>query len=119
METGTEFMVVRIRFGRGAAISPRSGKNSRIARLAASVLTLVAISCGSLGMWRIGTDLEWAGDFVFPRGLFSHWQVWIAAAAAVQYLSWRLARYAGEAVPLESESEPAKDSSDTRATTNA
>jgi hypothetical protein len=117
-------MVVRIRFGRGAAISPRAGKNSRMARLAASVLTLVAISCGSLGMWRIGTDLDWAGDFVFSQGLFSHWQVWIAAAVAVQYLSWRLGRYAGEAVPPgpvseEAEGSPAAGQPDTRATTNA
>ena len=103
-------MVVKIRFGRGAVMSPRSGKNGRIARLAASLLTMVAISCGSLGMWRIGTDLEWAGDFVFPQGLLSHWQVWIASAVAVQYLSWRLSRYAGEAV--QPEPEPAKNSPD-------
>jgi hypothetical protein len=75
-------------------------------------------------MWRIGTDLDWAGDFVFSRGLFSHWQVWIAAAIAVQYLSWRLGRYAGETISPGPESEPAEDSpaaghSDTRATTNA
>jgi hypothetical protein len=31
---------------------------------------------------------------VFPTGLLSHWQVWIAAAAATQYGCWRLTRYA-------------------------
>jgi hypothetical protein len=112
-------MVLKIRFGRGAVVSQRSGKNSRIARLAASVLTLVAISCGSFGIWRIGTDLDWAGDFVFPQGLLSHWQVWIAAAIAVQYLSWRLARYAGQAVaPEPVEPAPESPASD-RAATNA
>ena len=100
-------MVVKIRFGRGAVVSRRTGKNSRIARLAASLLTLVSISCASLGMWRVGTDLEWAGDFVFSEGLLSHWQVWIGAAVAVQYLSWRLTRYAGKAVPPEPAIEPA------------
>ena len=116
-------MVVKIRFGRGAVVSRRAGKNSRIARLAASVLTLVSISCASLGLWRIGTDLAWAGDFVFPGGLLSHWQVWIATAIAVQYLSWQLSRYAGKAIPLELEVEPADDSPAsqpaTRATNNA
>ncbi|HWE49818.1 MAG TPA: hypothetical protein VG273_08520 [Bryobacteraceae bacterium] len=87
-------MVVRIRFGRGPVVMRRQGKNSRIAMLAASLLTLVSISCGSLGLWRIGTDLNWAGDFVFSQGLLSHWQVWIGAAIAVQYGCWRLTRYA-------------------------
>jgi hypothetical protein len=96
-------MVVKIRFGRGPVVSRRSGKNSRIATLTASLLTLVSISCASLGMWRIGTDLQWAGEFVFPSGFLSHWQVWAGAAIAVQYFSWRLARYAQRAIPPEVE----------------
>lgn len=87
-------MVVRIRFGRGPVVTRRKGKNSRIAMLAASLLTLVSISCAALGLWRVGTDLDWTGGFVFSRGLLSHWQVWIGAAAIVQYASWRLVRYA-------------------------
>ena len=94
MECRAEFMVVKIRFGRGPVVMRRQGKNSRMAMLAASFLTLVSISCGSLGLWRIGTDLDWAGDFVFSQGLLSHWQVWIGAAIAVQYGCWRLTRYA-------------------------
>jgi hypothetical protein len=112
-------MVVKIRFGRGAVVSRRSGKNRRLARLAASMLTLVSISCAALGIWRLGSDLAWTGDFVFSGGLLSHWQVWVAAAIAVQYLSWRLARYARQAIPQEPEEEPAKDSATTmRVTSN-
>ena len=96
-------MVVKVRFGRGPVITRRKGKNSRIARLAASLLTLVSISCASLGLWRVGTDLDWAGGFVFPQGFLSHWQVWIGAAAAVQYAAWRLTRYAGASVPQEAD----------------
>lgn len=103
MEVKTEFMVVKVRFGRGPVITRRKGKNSRIAQLAASLLTLVSISCASLGMWRVGTDLEWAGGFVFPEGFLSHWQVWIGAAVAVQYAAWRLTRYAGETVPQQAD----------------
>ena len=91
-------MVVKIRFGRGPMVSRRSGKNSRMARLASSVLTLVALGCASLGAWRVATDLGWAGDFVFAAGIQSHWQVWIAAAAGIQYAAWRLLRYATAAV---------------------
>lgn len=87
-------MVVRIRFGRGPVVKRRKGKNSRIATLAASLLTMTSISCGALGLWRVGTDLEWTGGFVFSEGLLSHWQVWIGIAVAIQYISWRLSRYA-------------------------
>lgn len=96
-------MVVRIRFGRGPVVMRRKGKNSRIATLAASLLTMVSISCASLGLWRLGTDLDWAGGFVFSQGFLSHWQVWIGAAAAVQYASWRLSRYARAATMQENQ----------------
>jgi len=78
--------------GRGPLMT-REERNSRIAMLSAGLLTLVAISCASLGLWRMGTDLDWAGDFVFQQGFLSHWQVWIGAAVGVQYASWRLTRY--------------------------
>jgi hypothetical protein len=87
-------MVVKIRFGQGPVVTRRKGKNSRIATLSASLLTLVSISCASLGMWRVATDLDWAGDFVFRDGFLSHWQVWVGAATGVQYAAWRLTRYA-------------------------
>jgi hypothetical protein len=78
-------------------------KNSRIAILSASLLTLVALSCASLGLWRVGTDLDWAGDFVIRDGFLSHWQVWIGSAVCVQYTSWWLARYASIAQRREAE----------------
>jgi hypothetical protein len=111
-------MVVKVRFGRGAVVSRRSGKNRRLARLAASVLTLVSISCAALGIWRLGGDLAWTGDFVFSGGFLSHWQVWVAAAIGVQYLSWRLASYAGQAIAQEPEVAPAEDSPAMRVPTN-
>lgn len=86
-------MLVRIRFGRGASIQRRNRKNARAAMAASTCGTLAAISCGTLGGWRLGQDLGWAGDFVFESGVFSHWQVWLSAAALLQYGSWRLARY--------------------------
>ena len=69
--------------GRGRATTPEE-RNGRIAMMSASLLTLVAIGCGSLGLWRVGTDLEWAGDFVIQDGFLSHWQVWGAFALTAQ-----------------------------------
>jgi hypothetical protein len=117
LEFGIRSMVVKIRFANGPVVSRRGGKNGRLATLAASVLTMVSISCASLAIWRLGTDLEWAGDFVFPNGFLSHWQVWLGAAIAVQYLGWRLSRYAQTAT-LPEPGEPAKDSAAEAATAN-
>jgi hypothetical protein len=89
------FMVVKIRFGHGSVVARRKGKNKRIALLVAAFFTMVAICCASLGMWRFSQDIGLAsGDFVFQDGLLSHWQVWFAAAAAIQYGCWRLGQYA-------------------------
>jgi hypothetical protein len=103
-------MVVKIRFGRGPVVTRRKGKNGRLASLAASLLTLVSLSCGSFALWRIGGDLDWAGDFVFRSGLLSHWQVWLGLALAVQYTSWRLARYGRNAGTQQREAEAAEES---------
>ena len=75
----------------------------RIMMLAGSLLTLVAISCASLGLWRMGVDLDWAGGFVFETGFLSHWQVWVGVAVGVQYTSFRLTRSVETPVPVRSE----------------
>jgi len=69
-------------------------KSGGIALLARGLLTLLAVGCGSLGLWRMGTDLEWPMTLSFKTDFYSHWQVWIGAAAGAQYASWRLTRYA-------------------------
>jgi hypothetical protein len=45
----------------------------------ASMLALV------FGLWRVGTDLGWTGNFLIASGLFSHWQVWMALAIALKF----------------------------------
>ena len=104
-------MVVKVRFGRGPVVTRRKGKNTRIALLAASLLTMVAICLASLGVWRFCQDVDLAGDFIFADGFLSHWQVWIGAAVLVQYTGWRLTRYARKvradaAVPVPEENKP-------------
>jgi hypothetical protein len=45
-----------------------------------------------LGIWRLASDLGMAGEFAIS-GIFSHWQVWIALAAALHIASVSLNRY--------------------------
>ncbi len=82
-------------------------KYGRIAILSASLLTLVAIGCGSLGLWRVGADLVWTESFFIQKGFLSHWQVWIGTALSMQYTSWWLVRYAGALRRREVEIAPA------------
>lgn len=95
-ETTTDLMVVTVRVGPGHISTPNA-KSSRFPILSANFLTLVAISCASLGLWRVGTDLDVAHNFVFQNGFLSHWQVWIGLAVGVQYASWHLNRFARSA----------------------
>jgi hypothetical protein len=59
----------------------------------AALLTPAAVVAASLGLWRIAADLNWAKDFAIPSGVFSHWQIWLGAAAALQFCSHILNRY--------------------------
>jgi hypothetical protein len=57
------------------------------------MLTPAAAIAAALALWRIGADLNWANRFAIPSGIFSHWQVWMGAAAALQFCSRILNRY--------------------------
>jgi hypothetical protein len=92
-------MVVRIRLTRTRPTEGTRRKNARAARLAAIVLTLVAICLASFGAWRVAEDLGWGGTFVISRGLFSHWQVWIAGAVLAQWGALKLLGYAKTTSP--------------------
>ena len=101
-------MVVRIRFRRGPRVERRKGKNSRLAWAAASLLTIGSVSCLALGVWRLGVDFGWAGNFVFPdESVLSHWQIWMLAALTIEFTAWKLNRYGkpkvAEAVQAEEE----------------
>ncbi|MGI8991414.1 MAG: hypothetical protein ACR2I2_17760 [Bryobacteraceae bacterium] len=60
---------------------------------AASLLTLVSVTCFILGVWRLGSDLGFAGPFAIRDGLLSHLYVWLAAAVVLQFFSWKLTTY--------------------------
>jgi len=58
-----------------------------------SLMAPLALMAWALGGWRIAADLKWAGAFAISQGFFSHWQVWIAVAIAVQFAAFLLHRY--------------------------
>jgi hypothetical protein len=100
-------MVVRIRFRRGPRVERRKGKNSRIAWVAAGLLTLGSVSCLTLGLWRLGVDFGWTANFVFPDdSVFSHWQIWITASLLIQTAVWKLNQYGKPKETFVREEEP-------------
>jgi len=59
-------------------------------QLANILVALLAPAAGIalvMGIWRVSTDLGWAGAFLISGGFFSHWQVWIALSIALKLLS--------------------------------
>jgi hypothetical protein len=87
-------MVVRIRFEMGPRIGvKRTERNKKLALAAAALLTPAALVASVLAIWRIAADLKFTNSFAIPSGLFSHWQVWLAAAVALQLCSRMLNRY--------------------------
>ena len=87
-------MVVRIRLNYGSVLRKTAAANRQAALIMSSLMTPLALMAGALGCWRIAADLKWTGEFAISRGLFSHWQVWIALAIAVQFGAFLLHRYA-------------------------
>ena len=78
-------MVVRIRITRVPRVS-------EVASGLAGPLTLLAVTCFSMSVWKILADLDWAGKFFISSGVLSHWQLWIASAVGAQLISFRLSR---------------------------
>lgn len=96
-------MKVRIRLRRDAVMERRIARSRELASVAAAFLTPAAAMALVLGVWRLGYDLKWTGEFAISRGVFSHWQVWIALAGVLQTCAAILNRYGRgggrEAVP--------------------
>lgn len=57
----------------------------QMANLLITLLTPASMLALVFGLWRVGADLGWAGNFLIASGLFSHWQVWMALALALKF----------------------------------
>jgi len=85
-------MMVRIKLQKGRPIQKKDGKNRQVASAIGALLIPAAFMAYVMGAWRLASDLGMAGEFAVT-GLFSHWQVWIALAAALHIASTSLNRY--------------------------
>jgi hypothetical protein len=86
-------MVVRIRFAQPSSPLERRIRNQRVAIAFATLLQPPAVAASALAVWSIGASYKWVGSFAFDRGLFSHWQTWLVAAAAIWLFASLLNRY--------------------------
>ena len=65
---------------------------TEISQEAASLVSVLLLNPGAMvalvfGIWRLGSDLGFAGPFVVSEGLFSHWLVWIMLSAGLKALA--------------------------------
>jgi hypothetical protein len=86
-------MVVRIRFGKGSKLGRKRPQDRRMALVLAALLPPSALTAAVLAIWRIAADLRWTSSFAISSGIFSHWQVWLGAAVALQMCARALNRY--------------------------
>ena len=69
------------------------GKNRNLAAAFAALVTPAALMACALGLWRLGADLGFTSDFAISKGIFSHWQVWLAIAGILQLAAASLNQY--------------------------
>ena len=86
-------MRVRIRFGKVSRVRRHRNSGRRFALVMSSLLTPCAFVAGVLGAWGIAADLKTAAAFAISAGPFSHWEIWLLAAAGLQFCSHMLKRY--------------------------
>ncbi|MEO8371965.1 MAG: hypothetical protein ABI806_22455 [Candidatus Solibacter sp.] len=95
-------MVVRIRFGKSTKLGRKRQKDKRLALVLAALLPPSALAAAILAIWRVAADLNWTNSFAISSGIFSHWQVWLAAAVALQACARALTRYGKSSDPAAS-----------------
>ncbi len=86
-------MVVRIRFANPPTPGERRERNQRLALAFAVLLQALAVSAFMLAVWGAAANLQVLGSFAFASGLLSHWQTWVAAAAAIWWCAHALNRF--------------------------
>jgi hypothetical protein len=86
-------MRVRIQFGRGRQVHREGRRNQKLALAVGSLLTPAAVMSSVLAVWRLAADIKMTGAFAISSGLFSHWQIWLGCAIALQWTAWSLNKY--------------------------
>ena len=85
-------MVIRIRLEAGRPVERKRGKNRHLALAGGALLIPVSLMAYALGFWGLASDMGMAGGSGL-QGIFSHWQLWMAGAVALNVASSILNRY--------------------------
>jgi len=86
-------MVIRIRLGTGPKLRRKQHKNRHVALAVAALISPAGVMALVLAFWRLAADLKFTGQFPITDGLFSHWQIWMAAGVALHSCAILLNRY--------------------------
>jgi len=86
-------MIVRLRFVTGPSVKKTAGKNRHVALAMGALLTPVTLMMFVMAIWRIAADINVATEFPIIDGLWSHWQVWVAATGLSHFITVLLNRY--------------------------
>jgi hypothetical protein len=97
-------------------VAPRKpSRTQQVALAVAALITPAALVAFVFAFWRLTADLKIVGAFPIAGGFFSHWQIWLAAAAVLEFLALLLSRYGKtDAVLPETIEEPAREFADSR-----
>jgi hypothetical protein len=69
-------------------------KPQRAALILSAVLAPASLAAFTAGCWQIAAELRWIPALVTGTGVFSHWQVWLAASAVLLLAVTVLDRFA-------------------------
>ena len=78
-------MIVRVRFKDGHPLRVQPHQRRELLLTTSAILKPVAASTVALALWRLGSDMGWAGPFFVTEGPLSRWQVWLGLAVGVGY----------------------------------
>ncbi len=84
-------MLVRIRLKSSKNAAPGFPK---VMQALAALLSPSAVIAFTIAGWAIAAEFRWTTGFFISTGLFSHWQVWLFAAAVLLLFARLLNRYA-------------------------
>jgi hypothetical protein len=68
-------------------LSRHQARYQTLALAVSSLLTPCALIAFTLMFWNIAADMRWSTTFFVSRGLFSHWEVWLASAGLLLLLA--------------------------------
>ena len=88
-------------------IQPALQRTAEVSHNAATLVSVLLLTPGAMmafvfGLWRLGQDMGFAGNFLISEGLFSHWLVWMALSAGLKATSTMAVRN-GDAKNIEEE----------------